>query len=207
MPLPGVTILLKGTQLGGVTDADGNFRLTLPGNTEHVLIFSFVGMKTREIKVNDAKPLTVVMEEDAREMDEVVVVAYGTQLKRNVTGSIASVDDFKPQESQVGNVITGLQGRVSGLWVRKLSGDAGANPEFVIRGHQSSNLSVQPLIVIDGMIVDGTSNFNLNNIAPQDIESIEVLKDAASSAMYGSRGAMGVILITVGLPRRSTIVC
>ena len=129
-------------------------------------------------------------------MDEVVVVAYGTQLKRNVTGSIASVDDFKPQESQVGNVITGLQGRVSGLWVRKLSGDAGANPEFVIRGHQSSNLSVQPLIVIDGMIVDGTSNFNLNNIAPQDIESIEVLKDAASSAMYGSRGAMGVILIT-----------
>ena len=78
MPLPGVTILLKGTQLGGVTDADGNFRLTLPGNTEHVLIFSFVGMKTREIKVNDAKPLTVVMEEDAREMDEVVVVAYGT---------------------------------------------------------------------------------------------------------------------------------
>ena len=196
MPLPGVTILLKGTQLGGVTDADGNFRLTLPGNTEHVLIFSFVGMKTREIKVNDAKPLTVVMEEDAREMDEVVVVAYGTQLKRNVTGSIASVDDFKPQESQVGNVITGLQGRVSGLWVRKLRGDAGANPEFVIRGHQSSNLSVQPLIVIDGMIVDGTSNFNLNNIAPQDIESIEVLKDAASSAMYGSRGAMGVILIT-----------
>ena len=196
MPLPGVTILLKGTQLGGVTDADGNFRLTLPGNTEHVLIFSFVGMKTREIKVNDAKPLTVVMEEDAREMDEVVVVAYGTQLKRNVTGSIASVDDFKPQESQVGNVMTGLQGRVSGLWVRKLSGDAGANPEFVIRGHQSSNLSVQPLIVIDGMIVDGTSNFNLNNIAPQDIESIEVLKDAASSAMYGSRGAMGVILIT-----------
>lgn len=196
MPLPGVTILLKGTQLGGVTDADGNFRLTLPGNTEHVLIFSFVGMKTREIKVNDAKPLTVVMEEDAREMDEVVVVAYGTQLKRNVTGSIASVDDFKPQESQVGNVITGLQGRVSGLWVRKLSGDAGANPEFVIRGHQSSNLSAQPLIVIDGMIVDGTSNFNLNNIAPQDIESIEVLKDAASSAMYGSRGAMGVILIT-----------
>lgn len=196
MPLPGVTILLKGTQLGGVTDADGNFRLTLPGNTEHVLIFSFVGMKTREIKVNDAKPLTVVMEEDAREMDEVVVVAYGTQLKRNVTGSIASVDDFKPQESQVGNVITGLQGRVSGLWVRKLSGDAGANPEFVIRGHQSSNLSVKPLIVIDGMIVDGTSNFNLNNIAPQDIESIEVLKDAASSAMYGSRGAMGVILIT-----------
>ena len=196
MPLPGVTILLKGTQLGGVTDADGNFRLTLPGNTEHVLIFSFVGMKTREIKVNDAKPLTVVMEEDAREMDEVVVVAYGTQLKRNVTGSIASVDDSKPQESQVGNVITGLQGRVSGLWVRKLSGDAGANPEFVIRGHQSSNLSVQPLIVIDGMIVDGTSNFNLNNIAPQDIESIEVLKDAASSAMYGSRGAMGVILIT-----------
>ena len=195
MPLPGVTILLKGTQLGGVTDADGNFRLTLPGNTEHVLIFSFVGMKTREIKVNDAKPLTVVMEEDAKEMDE-VVVAYGTQLKRNVTGSIASVDDFKPQESQVGNVMTGLQGRVSGLWVRKLSGDAGANPEFVIRGHQSSNLSAQPLIVIDGMIVDGTSNFNLNNIAPQDIESIEVLKDAASSAMYGSRGAMGVILIT-----------
>lgn len=194
--LPGVSVVIKGTQNGVAADIDGHFEIVVDKQPEVKLVFSFVGMESKEVTVGNAAYLEVALKPVSEKLDEVIVVAYGTQLKRNVMGSIASVDDFKPQESQIGNVMTGLQGRVSGLWVRKLSGDAGANPEFVIRGHQSSNLSAQPLIVMDGMIIDGQSNFNLNNIAPQDIESIEVLKDAASTAMYGSRGAMGVIQIT-----------
>lgn len=194
--LPGVSVLIKGTQSGVATDMNGNFSISVEDTPGIILQFSFVGMTSREIKIGNQSHLEIVLEAAVEDLDEVVVVAYGTQLKRNVTGSVASVDDFKPQETQVGNVMTGLQGRVSGLWIRKLDGASGASPEFVIRGHQANNLSNQPLIVIDGMIVDSKDNFNLNNIAPQDIESIEVLKDAASSAMYGSRGAMGVIQIT-----------
>lgn len=194
--LPGVSVLIKGTQSGVATDINGNFSISVEDTPGIILQFSFVGMTSREIKIGNQKHLEIVLEAAVEDLDEVVVVAYGTQLKRNVTGSVASVDDFKPQETQVGNVMTGLQGRVSGLWIRKLDGASGASPEFVIRGHQANNLSNQPLIVVDGMIVDSKDNFNLNNIAPQDIESIEVLKDAASSAMYGSRGAMGVIQIT-----------
>lgn len=194
--LPGVSVLIKGTQSGVATDMNGNFSISVEDTPGIILQFSFVGMTSREIKIGNQKHLEIVLESAVEDLDEVVVVAYGTQLKRNVTGSVASVDDFKPQETQVGNVMTGLQGRVSGLWIRKLDGASGASPEFVIRGHQANNLSNQPLIVVDGMIVDSKDNFNLNNIAPQDIESIEVLKDAASSAMYGSRGAMGVIQIT-----------
>lgn len=194
--LPGVSVLIKGTQSGVATDMNGNFSISVEDTPGIILQFSFVGMTSREIKIGNQKHLEIVLEAAVEDLDEVVVVAYGTQLKRNVTGSVASVDDFKPQETQVGNVMTGLQGRVSGLWIRKLDGASGASPEFVIRGHQANNLSNQPLIVVDGMIVDSKDNFNLNNIAPQDIESIEVLKDAASSAMYGSRGAMGVIQIT-----------
>lgn len=194
--LPGVSVLIKGTQSGVATDMNGNFSISVEDTPGIILQFSFVGMTSREIKIGNQNHLEIVLEAAVEDLDEVVVVAYGTQLKRNVTGSVASVDDFKPQETQVGNVMTGLQGRVSGLWIRKLDGASGASPEFVIRGHQANNLSNQPLIVVDGMIVDSKDNFNLNNIAPQDIESIEVLKDAASSAMYGSRGAMGVIQIT-----------
>lgn len=194
--LPGVSVLIKGTQSGVATDMNGDFSISVADTPGIILQFSFVGMTSREIKIGNQNHLEIVLEAAVEDLDEVVVVAYGTQLKRNVTGSVASVDDFKPQETQVGNVMTGLQGRVSGLWIRKLDGASGASPEFVIRGHQANNLSNQPLIVVDGMIVDSKDNFNLNNIAPQDIESIEVLKDAASSAMYGSRGAMGVIQIT-----------
>lgn len=194
--LPGVSVIVKGTQTGVATNVDGYFEIKVDDNPDLILQFSFVGMNAREVKIGKQRHIDVVMESASEDLDEVVVVAYGTQLKRNVTGSVASVDDFKPQESQVGNVITGLQGRVSGLWVRKIDGASGSSPEFVIRGHQANNLNNRPLIVVDGMIVDSKDNFDLNNIAPQDIESIEVLKDAASSAMYGSRGAMGVIQIT-----------
>lgn len=194
--LPGVTVLIKGTQIGVATDVEGKFSLNVPDTQSLTLVFSMVGMKTQEVVYNGQEELNIVMQEDVSELEDVVVLAYGTQLRRNVTGSVAKVTEFTPEETQVGNVLTGLQGRVAGLWIRKLDGSAGASPEFIIRGHQANNLNNQPLIVLDGMIVDSKDNFNLNNIAPQDIESIEILKDAASSAMYGSRGAMGVIQIT-----------
>lgn len=134
LSLPGVAVLLKGTTIGAATDIDGNFRLTVPRHEGMILVFSFVGMKTQEISASE-HPMHVVMKIASEEIDEVVVMAYGTQLKRNVTGSVAKVSDFTPEKTQVGNVITGLQGKVAGLWIRKLDGSAGASPEFVIRGY------------------------------------------------------------------------
>lgn len=200
VPLPGVTVVAKSNRtIGVVTDVDGNYRIEIPA-TISLLSFSFIGYKTQDIAVepNHMSALSIVnLAEDVQNLDEVVVIGYGTQFKKNVTGSVAKVSEFKAEEAQTGNAVSGLQGRVAGLWVKSTSGMVGAEPQFAIRGMQTTDVSnAQPLIVVDGMIVDSKENFSMNNIAPQDIESIEVLKDAASSAMYGSRGAMGVIYIT-----------
>lgn len=199
-PLPGVTILAKSDKmLGVVSDIDGNYQIEIPATTSF-LTFSFIGYKALDVIVepdNLAAFRVINLSEDAQKLDEVIVIGYGTQFKKNVTGSVAKVSEFNAEETQVGNAMSGLQGRVAGLWVKSSSGSAGSEPEFNIRGVQTTDvLNAKPLIVVDGMIVDSKENFSMNNIAPQDIESIEVLKDAASSAMYGSRGAMGVIYIT-----------
>lgn len=199
-PIPGATVLAKSDRTIGVaSDVDGRYQIEIP-STVTVLTFSFVGYKTLELTVNpnDLSAFTTIsLSEDAQKLDEVVVMGYGTQFKKNVTGSVAKVSDFSAEQTQVGNAVAGLQGRVAGLWVKSTSGVVGAEPQFIIRGMQTTDVTnAKPLIVIDGMIVDSKENFSMNNIAPQDIESIEVLKDAASSAMYGSRGAMGVIYIT-----------
>lgn len=211
-PLPGVSVVVKSDPtIGIVTDVNGNFRLEIPGDTPS-LTFSFVGYKTLEVPVNlqNLSAFTVVqLREDVQNLDEVVIIGYGTQFKKNLTGSVAKVSDFKAEEAQVGNAVSGLQGRVAGLWIKSTSGLVGAEPYFAIRGMQTTDVSnARPLIVVDGMIVDSKDNFSMNNIAPQDIESIEVLKDAASSAMYGSRGAMGVIYITTkrGIKNRKPVV-
>lgn len=198
--LLGVTITAQGNRsIGVVTDINGNYRIEVPASTPS-LTFSFIGYKNQDIAVN-ARNLsvfkTVSLEEDVQSLNEVVVIGYGTQFKKNLTGSIAKVDKFEAENVQTDNAMSGLQGRVAGLWVKNSSGDAGSEPDFNIRGMQTTDVTnARPLIVLDGMIIDSKDNFSLNNIAPQDIASIEVLKDAASSAMYGSRGAMGVILIT-----------
>jgi TonB-linked SusC/RagA family outer membrane protein len=194
-PLVGVSVSVKGTKKGTVTNNDGIYSIDVE-TSENTLVFSFLGMVTKEAEINDNKTINMVMDEDASLLDELMVIAYGTQIKRNITGSVGSVNEFGTEKTQVGNVMTGLQGRVPGLWVRKLDGSPNASLNFVIRGNQANNMNSQPLIVIDGMIVDSKDNFNFSSIAPQDIESIEILKDAASSAMYGSRGAMGVVQIT-----------
>ena len=212
MPLPGVTILLKGTQLGGVTDADGKFRLTLPDNREHVLIFSFVGMKIKEIRVNDAKPLMVVMEEDATEMDEVVVTGIFKKARESYTGSVSTVTNEQLKLFRGQNLLQTLKNIDVSI---NLTEDnySGSNPNTLpqinIRGNSSLPMSVSeynaladnsvntPLIIMDGFEIGLERLMDYND---EEIESINILKDAAATAIYGSRGANGVIVVVTKKP-------
>ncbi|RIH63630.1 SusC/RagA family TonB-linked outer membrane protein [Mariniphaga sediminis] len=190
-PLPGVTVVVKGTTTGTVTNSDGEFTLAIPDNAE-TLQFSFVGMKVQEVAVEGKSTFTVVMEEDAIGVEEVVVVGYGTQKKVNLTGAVTAIKmDEKITSRSLPNVSSMMQGLVPGLAVNQNSGMAGNNEaELLIRGLGTVN-NARPLVVVDGL-----PDVDLNRINMNDIESISVLKDAASSAVYGSRAANGVILIT-----------
>ena len=187
--LPGVSVVVKGTQIGIVTDAQGKYDLNIPDNA--TLLFSFVGMKSQEVKVGNQSSINVVLADETIGVDEVVIVGYGTQKKVNMTGAVSSV---KFEEMASGrpmiNVSTALSGLSSGVTVRQGSGKPGSdNGTIRIRGIGTLNNS-DPLIIIDGM--EGT----LDAVNPQDIESISILKDAASASIYGSRAANGVILVT-----------
>ncbi len=187
-PLPGVTVVVKGTSKGTVTDADGVYSISdIDGGA--TLQFSFVGMKTQEIAVAGKTSINVTMEEDAIGIEEVVAIGYGTMKKSDLTGAIASVssDDFKLHP--VMEISEVLQGRTPGVVVTSQSGMIGSSPRVRVRGTTSLNTSNNPLWVIDGVVGGTITN-------PDDIESIEVLKDASSTAIYGSRGANGVILVT-----------
>jgi len=190
-PLPGVTVVVKGTVSGAITDVNGTFRITVP-NAGAVLQFSFVGYTTAEMPVGDQREFDVELAEDAQQIEEVVVVGYGTQKKVNLTGSVAAVKvDETLSGRTLANVSVGLQGILPGLAVSQNSGMAGKNDvSLMIRGMGTIN-NADPLIVVDGM-----PDVDINRVNINDIESISVLKDAASSAVYGSRAANGVILIT-----------
>jgi len=189
--LPGVNVMLKGTTIGVISDIDGKYQIFVP-NAEAVLQFSFVGFTTIERTVGDQNEINVFMSEDAQQIEEVVVVGYGTQKKVNLTGSVAAVKvDEVLSGRTLPNVSTGLQGILPGLAVSQNSGMAGRNDvSLMIRGMGTIN-NAEPLIVVDGM-----PDVDINRINMNDIENISVLKDAASSAVYGSRAANGVILIT-----------
>lgn len=186
-PIIGVTIRLKGSNIGIVTDIDGKYSLTTPvGGT---LIFSYVGYFTKEAKVTGDR-LDVTLIENTQQLDEVIVVGYGSQKKMNLSGSVSTVDIAKLAESRpITNISTGLYGLVPGLYVRTSNNDPGGNAAFQLRGQGSLN-SAAPLVIIDG--VEG----NIGYISPQDVATISVLKDAASASIYGSRAANGVMLIT-----------
>ena len=190
-PVPGVSVVVKGTTVGTITDIDGVFRLNLPADAK-TLMFSFVGMKSQEIPVGNNTTFKIVMEEETVGVDEVVVVGYGTQKKVNLTGAVSAVKmDEKMVSRPVANVSSGLQGLVPGLAISQNSGMAGKNDvSMIIRGMGTVNNS-KPLVVVDGM-----PDVDINRLNMNDIESISVLKDATSSAVYGSRAANGVILIT-----------
>lgn len=191
LPLPGVTVLEKGTTRGAISDADGQYNLSVEGNTS-VLVFSYIGMKTQEVIPGNKTVINVVLEPESIDVDEVVVVGYGTQKKRDLTGSIASVDNKAIERRQAVNVFDALQGAAAGVQVSSVSGAPGASNTIQIRGASTfDDAGVSPLYVVDNVIVE-----DIDNINPGDIKSIEILKDAASGAIYGARSANGVVIIT-----------
>lgn len=190
-PLPGVTVVIKGTTQGTVSNADGNYSLTgIPANA--TLVFSFVGMQTQEVAVGNKTVINISMKIDAIGIEEVIAVGYGTQRKSDLTGAIYSVKTEKLQEMPNTNILQGLQGTVPGLVVTNTESAPGASPQLRIRGENSLSASNNPLIILDGIPFEG----NLNEISTNDVESVNVLKDASASAIYGARAANGVIIIT-----------
>ena len=189
-PLPGVTIVVKGTTTGTVTNADGEFSLTIPDDAE-VLQFSFVGMKTQEIEIGEKNTFSIVMEEETFGIEEVVAIGYGTQQRREVSGSISNISEKDFNKGLTQNAVDLLKGKVAGLAITMGSGDVTSNQTIRLRGTSSLTGSSEPFIVIDGV-----PGMNLSSVAPHDIESISVLKDASAAAIYGSRSASGVILVT-----------
>ncbi|GAB2796085.1 TonB-dependent receptor [Rhabdobacter roseus] len=195
--LPGASILIKGTTRGTITDQDGNFRLTIQGS-ETVLVFSLIGYATKEITVGTQNVVNVVLSTDNRLLEEVVVVGYGTQRQEAVTGSVVSVTGDVLREVPSANLSQALQGRIVGVDVSQTSTKPGAAMEILIRGQRSLRADNSPLIVLDGIPFSGSiTDINANNI-----KSIDVLKDASATAIYGSRGANGVILITTNTGKR-----
>lgn len=194
--LPGVTVLVKGTTTGTISDDKGKFRINMPVDAK-TLQFSFVGMKTQEIEIGNKTTFEIVLTDETVGMGEVVVVAYGTQSRANVTGSIAQLSASKLEGMPVGQFAQQIQGQVAGVNANINTGKPGQGMEIQIRGAISINAGNYPLIVVDGQPLSAVQGQNpINNINPDEIESFTVLKDASASALYGSRAASGVILIT-----------
>lgn len=188
-PMIGVTIMVKGTTTGTVTDLDGNYSLSeVPANG--TLTFSMIGYKTKEVKVNNQTVINVVLDENIEAQDEVVVIGYGTAKKSDLTSSISTVKGDELKKMASGNAMYSLQGKANGVQITS-AGSPGATPRVIIRGVTTVNGS-DPLYVVDGMPV-GT---NINFLNQDDIENIEILKDASAAAIYGTRGSNGVILVT-----------
>lgn len=203
-PIPGVTVVVKGTTVGTLTDMDGKYKIEATGSAT-TLVYSFVGKKTHEAAIKGSV-LNVQLKNDAVNVDEVMVVAFGTSTKGSFTGSAAVMDTKALESRQVSNVTNALSGAVAGVQVLSNNGQPGSSGKIRVRGVGSINAGTNPLYVVDGVPIDGDltrdssdpiqSTDVLSSINPQDIESITVLKDAASTALYGARGANGIIMIT-----------
>lgn len=189
--IPGVNVVVKGTNVGTVTDAAGDYSLAAaPGTT---LVFSFVGFLSQEVPVGrDATIVTVTLTTDSKALEEVVVVGYGTQRAEAVTGSVASISGETLREVPSANISQALQGRLPGVQISQTSSQPGAATQIRIRGTRSLTASNDPLIVLDGIPFPGS----ISDINPNDIQSVDILKDASATAIYGSRGANGVVLVT-----------
>jgi len=183
--IPGVSVLLQGTTRGTTTDLDGKYTIEAPSSG--VLIFSFIGYTTIEETVGNRSIVDVRLEPDLSELEEVVVVGYGTQKKSQLTGAISSVGNKEIQELPITDARQALQGRAAGVDVTQAGSKPGTAPQVRIRGRRSFNASNEPLYVIDGIPTVG----GLEDINPQDITSMEVLKDASATAIYGSRRKWG----------------
>ena len=190
-PLIGVNVTLKGnSSVGTITDIDGNYTLSVPSD-KAVLIYSYIGYTSQEVTVGQQSTINIILKEDAQALDEVVVVGYGVVKKRDLVGSIASVKSQDITAVPTSNVLESMQGKIAGLDMTRSSGQPGSSFNFTIRGNRSLTASNAPLILVDGIAYGADIDIN-----PNDVESIEVLKDASTTAIYGSRGANGVILVT-----------
>jgi TonB-linked SusC/RagA family outer membrane protein len=204
-PLPGVNIVIKNTSSGTVSGVDGSYALKADENS--ILSFSYIGYVPAEVSVNGRTKIDVSMKEDLQNLDEVVVVGYGTVKKSDLTGSVSSITSTELKATPVATFDQALQGRAAGVQVVQSSGAPGGGTNIRIRGTTSVSASSEPLYVIDGMLINnntgemsiggrGPAINPLSTINPSDIESIEILKDASATAIYGSRAANGVVLIT-----------
>ena len=194
-PLPGVNVIHKGTSNGTTTDADGKYSIRLENAAGGTLVFSFIGFKPQEVAIEGRSSISISMAPDLAELTEVVVVGYGVQEKRDVTSSISSISGDAITKVSTSNAMDAMKGQIAGVDVLSTGGRPGQSPSIVIRGRRSLAASNDPLFVIDGIpMTAGTTS--INDFNPADIASVEVLKDAASQAIYGSRGSNGVILIT-----------
>lgn len=212
-PIPGVTITVQGTNTGTITNAKGEYTIAVENPEGATLVFSFVGYQRKSVQVQGRQTVNVTLKQTITELEEVVAVGYGTQKKSDLTGSVSSVDTEELESSQISSLNEGLQGRVAGAQITTASGSPGASASMLIRGGNSILGGNQPLYVIDGMpVYPNNSDYSpggsgagfsskvplsiLSSINMNDIESIEVLKDASATAIYGNRGANGVVLIT-----------
>ncbi len=198
-PIIGATVLVDGTSTGMTTSAEGTFSVAAPANGS--LTVSFVGYKTVQVAVNGRTRIDVVLEEDSHTIENVMVVAYGTAKKESFTGSAAVIKSDNLEKRVVANVSKALEGQVAGLQTTSGTGQPGSSATVAIRGFGSINASSSPLYVVDGIAYSGS----LNSINPEDIESITVLKDASAGALYGARGANGVIVITTKRGRKGSV--
>ncbi len=189
-PIPGVTVLVKGTQQGVITDIDGNYNITVLGS-ESVLVFSFVGMDTQEVVVGNRRTIGIVLTETVFGLDEIVVVGYGTMRKSDISGAVASVTSKALQNLTTPDAAAALQGKASGVQVLTNSGAPGQGATIRVRGYSSNSDKIGPLLIVDGLQVD-----NIQYLDPSMIESVEILKDAASAAIYGAAAGNGVVLVT-----------
>ncbi|MBW6479024.1 MAG: SusC/RagA family TonB-linked outer membrane protein [Bacteroidales bacterium] len=190
-PLPGVTVIVAGTTTGTVTNADGNFILSIPDGAK-TLQFSFVGMRTQEVSIDDRTTFAVVMEEETIGLDEVIAVGYRTQTRGTITGSVSTVSTAQFQDIPMDNLSNALAGRLSGVTVTQIAGTPGQESNIQVRARGTLN-NTDPLYVIDGIVA---SKYAFDALSTDEVDNITLLKDAASAAIYGSRGANGVILVT-----------
>ena len=188
-PVIGATVIVKNTQIGTTTDVDGKFKLKVPHKS--LLQISFIGMKTKDLKVTNNTFYEITLEDESVLLDEVVAIGYGTQSKATVTSGVVSVKKAELMSSVSASPLNNLQGKVAGLDIRQTTGQPGAQPVVLIRGGSTDPANDSPLFVIDGVV-----RSNMNGLNQEDIESMEVLKDAASAAIYGAKAANGIILIT-----------
>ena len=196
--LPGASILVKGTTTGTVTDLDGKFSIDVASDA--VLVISYLGYDSKEVSVNGLTTLSIQLTPDSSELNEIVVVGYGIQKRADITGAISSVKSENFNKGVVNNPGELLQGKLAGVAITSVSGEPGANQNVIIRGVGSLRSGTQPLYVVDGFLLDnsstGVATNPLNFINPADIASIDVLKDASATAVYGSRASNGVVVIT-----------